>query len=268
MGTVTVNGKPLDQVISERANGEILENLQKSNKYRRQPLITQRAANHSKTRTSSGYVVYRADQKEQKVIIKGQVFDWKDKAPFERAGFSLFGATEMTEDGSQVKCAECGDWVEAIDVHVKKHDRMTARSYRLKYGLNLKSKLCSPAVQAKRKRVVTGRNFTADSGKKAARSAVSAKTETRDQRRAVKTGRTYGENDNLKYRCEAQRIADLQQLAKQVGRTPTCREMNHFINPRNNLKTLKVNDIKAFFGVSLPAILIRAGLTPRTSKRL
>jgi hypothetical protein len=139
---------------------------------------------------------------------------------------------------------------------------MTAREYRIKHGLNVKSKLCSPAVQIHRKRCANGKNFTSETGKAASVSAVEVKARTRTDRLEV-SGRTYAENDNMRLRCEAQRISDIQALAKHLGKTPTCRDMNAFVNPKNGLHTLKVNDIKSFFGVPLPMIMLRAGLIPR-----
>lgn len=260
MGTVTVDGQPLGEFLEQQKSAEIQEVRASENRPPRRHIITKRRS-LARTRKFPGYLYYRADQKEQKVIIKNQVFSWLLKGPFPRKNFTTLGAVEMTEDESAVKCGECGQWVEAIDVHVKVHG-LTAEGYRDKYGLRRDAKLCSRTAQNKRKRNIQGRPFTSETASFCGRLAVAAKASARESRIKL-CGRPQAETDNARLRCEAQRFQDIKNLAKKLKRTPTLRELDAYVNPKNGLHTLDVRDLEDFFEVPIRQILLRAGLNPR-----
>jgi hypothetical protein len=159
---------------------------------------------------------------ERKVIIRGHVFDYEEKAPFVVSGQSLLGALEYDPAAEKVKCHECGGWFRYIaGTHLRDTHNLASLAYKLRHGFNAGSGLCPPSFSAVRR---TQRP-----------TPTSAQTA-----RLVEAGREYKrvhgnnltnrckpglERANATSRCQAQTLFRLQVLAADLGRTPTAREM-------------------------------------------
>lgn len=66
--------------------------------------------------------------------------------PVNHGGFGWFGLNSYNEQG-QIMCHECGVFRNSLGRHVEKH-KLTAREYRIKYGLLSRSRLTSDATHA------------------------------------------------------------------------------------------------------------------------
>lgn len=154
-----------------------------------------------------------------KVIIRGHVFDYAEKAPFVVSGKSALGALEYDDQAEKIKCHECGRWFASVsDAHVRTHD-ISVSIYKLRHGLNQTTKLLTPESKEKRKRQAERSGL---SGKAA---LTRFKSGPRVKRRIVKGHPDQTESANEKARCKAQTLFRLQVLAAGLGRTPTVKEI-------------------------------------------
>lgn len=162
---------------------------------------------------------------ERKVIIRGHVFDYADKEPFLRSGQSIFGAIEYDAISETVKCHECGEWRENIGNHLK-FCGGSAKEYKDRHGLCRTSGLLSPGASERRAAISTKQH------KKRVLEHRGIATPTAEKKAGgwykKFTGRTlqYGEQMNLRARCRAQLLFQIQLLAAKLGYTPSTNELN------------------------------------------
>lgn len=191
---------------------------------------------------------------ERKVIIRGHVFDYAEKAPFVLSGKSLFGAVEYDSDLEKVKCHECGEWFRYIaGTHLRFSHELSPLDYRLRHGINVRSPLCAPSFSVMRsgqhtptvaqtaKLVQAGREYKRVNGNN-----------------LTNRNRPHYERANANSRCQAQTLFRMQVLAAGFGRTPTAKELSaaHIDQP------LLVRN----FG-SIEAAMRLAELQPRPQQR-
>jgi ROS/MUCR transcriptional regulator protein len=187
----------------------------------------------------------------RKVLIRGFVFDYAEKAPFVTSGHSILGAVEYDPEIEKVKCHECGVWLTYIaGTHLRNTHQMSAREYKLHHGFNLyRSPLCAPALSRQRsiqhaptaeataRLVEAGREYKRVHGNN-----------------LVHRNKPMVERANASARCQAQTLFRLQVLAAQLGRTPTDDET----------RAAKLDQplLVRHFGGREQAMTV-AGLTPR-----
>lgn len=75
--------------------------------------------------------------------------------PVNDGGFGWYGLQAYHIDGSgRLKCHECGEYFDSLDRHVRKHDGLSTREYKRKYGLLLKNRLVSDSLHMKRRSAI------------------------------------------------------------------------------------------------------------------
>lgn len=190
-----------------------------------------------------------------KVIIRGHVFDYAEKAPFVVSGKSVLGALEYDDEADKIKCHECGTWVAGLGYHLKAHG-MKAKEYRSRHGLNIsRSPLAGRKICA-RKRIRNRISYDLQAARGTGICSAGHTEKLRanaESRRGSKQPRT--EHANLVGRCRAQSLFRLQVLAAQLGRTPTTKEING--------AGITGRAIQKLFG-SINGGIRQAGLIPRT----
>ena len=161
---------------------------------------------------------------DAKVLIRGKVFLYREKAPFVPSGESIRGALEFNETDQTVRCHECGGWFQAVGRHIKGHG-ITAREYKLKHGLRAVSALISESVRAqliKQGQGGFGVSRLMDPAVRL-RSAAGAAEYMRSQKGARRPHATEVKNEDG--RCHAQLMQDLLATAARVGHTPSIAEL-------------------------------------------
>lgn len=142
-----------------------------------------------------------------KVIIRGHVFDYSDKAPFVASGRSVLGAIEYDEEKDKRRCHECGEWFGNVGHHLRHHG-IKAYAYRQAHGLARATSLASRASSARCGNAVSLANLSR-----------SGKTGYQQNRRVTDGQR------NMNNTCRAQLLFRIQTLAAQIGHTPTKEEL-------------------------------------------
>ena len=170
------------------------------------------------------------DLKATKVLIKGMLFRWAEKAPFVPSGQSILGAVEVNEDETQIKCHECGKWRAQLSAqHLSCHN-LPGREYRNRHGLCFASPLAAPALR--RVRSEHARKRLAEPG--ALKTSIERMHKVRSTAQAgLVRARSHhpirrwtDECANLRMKCRAQVQMQLLALARELGHTPTTKEMN------------------------------------------
>ena len=69
--------------------------------------------------------------------------------PQDDPGLPPLGLLIADDDGSRLQCHICGQFYPWLGRHVVKAHHITGAAYRESYGLNRKTRLMSPALQAK-----------------------------------------------------------------------------------------------------------------------
>jgi len=185
---------------------------------------------------------------EPKVRINGKILSRRVKAPFLRSGRSIWGAIEIDEPNDQIKCHECGKWFDSVGNHIHIHG-MSARDYKRKHGLRMKTSLLNEALRLAQARL-------------GAQMANSQPDEFRQRmlhaRQSMKphSGTSRAEHRNEHGRCRAQVLHRIRSLAEKLGRTPTAAEIRAAGLAHNSLfRALSVPDLKS--------VMTLAGLMPR-----
>lgn len=88
-------------------------------------------------------VVRQVTDDKRKVLMAGQLFTFAERAPFLSSGESIGGAIEYDEEHDQLRCHECGKWFTDIGTHLRHRHDLSAREYKIKHGLLLKTSLRS-----------------------------------------------------------------------------------------------------------------------------
>jgi ROS/MUCR transcriptional regulator protein len=158
---------------------------------------------------------------ERKVIIRGHVFDYEEKAPFVVSGQSLLGAVEYDPVQEKVKCHECGGWFRYVaGTHLRFTHKLASLAYKLRHGINVKSPICAPSFSA-----IRGKQHKPT----AEQTAVLVEAGRLHKRLygnnlTNRVGHNY-ERANATNRCQAQTLFRIQLLAADLGHTPSSDEM-------------------------------------------
>ena len=84
---------------------------------------------------------------------------FKGDEPFTEAVDGVPSGMLIERDG-KVVCYECGEWHTTLSAHTKRLHKLTARDYKLKYGINLGVGLCSKAFSKSRSDAMVNRMKT------------------------------------------------------------------------------------------------------------
>lgn len=160
----------------------------------------------------------------RKVLIRGHVFAYEEKAPFVASGKSVLGALEYDFKRDLVKCHECGEWFASIASHLsngqKIHGDLTVAEYKKRHGINLHgSGLVAIGVRLKQQASLTNRK---QSGMPLRSTKKPTGTEFTGK---AHVSSSWQERKNVNARCQAQTIFRIQVLAATLGRTPTKAEL-------------------------------------------
>jgi|SRR5215471_3345571 len=186
------------------------------------------------------------EQTEPKVLIRGKVFLYRQKAPFEPSGLSVKGAIEFNEAEDTIRCHECGVWRRSLAKHVIKH-KLTAAEYKQRHGLRGATALVCEglrAVQIKRGRTLYA-NLTNPEADARRRANINHGVANRHST----------EVKNEDGRCHAQILARLQEIKERVGHTPSIKDM-----AEAGLSHKSV--LHSFNLTSLPDVMALLGLPP------
>lgn len=165
---------------------------------------------------------------ERKIVIRGQVFLYQQKAPFVASGESVLGALEYDEDEDKVKCHECGGWFKSVGNHAYAAHDISAREYKRKHGLRQLTGLISEGERSRR--IERGRRGSSEALLEGARRAMEkarriALTSRRNSSGMRADGYINGtktvETRNIDGRCHAQLLARLRGLADRLGHSPS-----------------------------------------------
>lgn len=196
-------------------------------------------------------------RKGARVIIEGNVHFYKDKAPFEKSGFSLRGALELDPTADQVKCHECGKWVRSIGAHLQNScetaQGIGVRAYKERHGFSLGTSLITEGTREKM--IAHGDSIYKNLKiywEKRSHSKVMAAIR---KRKVFRVPRRDVERENVRNACKPQTLERIRALAKQVGHTPKVRELKEV--------GIGYDDLVYHFGSSRNAMKF-AGLEPRT----
>lgn len=164
-----------------------------------------------------------------KVIIRGAVYEYADKAPFVPSGKSVHGAIEMRSDG-RVKCHECGRYFASVGAHIGQGvHQISPREYKLRHGLRLQSGLCSPEV---------GRSYVTSSA------VHLAQYRGRGHVQQLGPRRRNAELLNQNGKCKAQLGEKIKQIAAELGRTPKLSELrSNGANPYRTIANLGLDGV-------------------------
>ncbi len=164
------------------------------------------------------------DDDNRQVILMGQTFLYRQKAPFVSSGLSVKGALEYDAASDRVKCHECGKWFSNLASHVFYAHQIMSRDYKVQHGLRLQSGLIAEGLRAERievgKRLHLEKRFTGFSPIAMERS----KKATKD-RMAKGGNRQTAERRNEDGRCHAQLMSRFKSLMESLGRTPSKGDM-------------------------------------------
>lgn len=160
----------------------------------------------------------------RKVLIRGHVFDYEDKAPFVASGESVLGALEYDVENDLIKCHECGGWFTSIAQHLANgkgiHGDLTVTEYKKRHGINLRGAgLIAIGMREKLKASLVVRKERNEPFK------TTRKVTGQEFRGKIHDFGSWQERKNVNARCQAQTIFRIQVLAAQLGRTPTKAEL-------------------------------------------
>lgn len=206
---------------------------------------------------------------EPKIIINGQVFFYRQKAPFVYSGHSILGALEYDSSEDKVKCHECGKWFHHVGSHLFPAHRMSAREYKSKHGLRFRSALIAEGVREKLLLGVGAQSIErllASVNHPLRNESVRRRTSERMlSNNPAKNGRT-AEFLNESNQCHAQLLFRLNGLAHKLGRTPSLKDLRDAgISPSSLTNTFNVERVNQV--MSLVGLIPNDGF-PRTQKKI
>lgn len=258
---ITVNGAPLNEYLGAEVGREI-ENVRTSDERLkvRTPLTTKARRNTSGARTKAGRVIWEKGQKATHVIIKGEEYDWVSKSPYTQSGKSILGAVEFSSNTQELKCHECGEWVRIMGDHVRtRHKPVTVREYKIRHGL-----LVGMGILTKKQRANCGKMGGIERMGNS-RKVIDGNAKSMQARRHISGIRAEmgivmrSETANLMNACMAQREKLLLDLYKQLGHSPSHRELDSFrlADGRNPLERRR---LKILFGTPMSVLYKRLGI--------
>lgn len=185
------------------------------------------------------------------VIINGQVFLYRQKAPFVPSGKSVLGALEYDPDADKVRCHECGRWFKNLGKHANMTHNLKGPEYKKKHGLRKKTALVSEDQRTARIQMGRERVPLLHASQNAARRAAS-----RERLLVHPLPRKHTpERRNLTDTCQAQMLAKVRSIAEIVGHTPSVRELRqHGVSPSSlcttfNMSTCNLGGVMSLLGL-------------------
>jgi hypothetical protein len=179
---------------------------------------------------------------ERYVLIGGQVYRWKEKAPFVRSGKSLLGALEYDHKGDSLKCHECGQSFKMLGQHVRQKHPLDVREYKARHGLRMGMSLIGPGLRDRLSKGIRSRldpktlrqNMErAQTSLNALRAELTARGEpTRFFAKGMHRG--VADERNERGTCQAQSLLKLKTIAVRLGRVPAYDDI-----PRNLITSIK-----------------------------
>lgn len=197
-------------------------------------------------------------QPAQHVIIGGSIMLYKEKSPYVPSGLSIAGALEYRKSDDKIKCHECGNWFYSMGAHLVKVHGMTAREYKTKHGLRVKSSLCGERMRKVAIRNITALNF-ARGGTPLTLCREARAHATESLKKAAFHTKTV-EMRNTEGSCQAQIMSKFKTLAAELGRTPSVKDLE-----RNDLNVGKVKYSLNVATLEQAALL--CGLQPNQKKQ-
>lgn len=188
------------------------------------------------------------------VLLLGRVFPYEEKAPFESSGKSVWGGLELENPAGRLKCHECGELHHHLGAHVVKKHEMSAREYKLRHHLHVKSSLISPTTKANCKSASKGRDlsvFFSPAAKQACADARARLPKSSGQRNRKRgEHRINGEARNVQGKCPAQLVEKLRRIAEDLGRSPSNKELcMEFQSARGILGGAWISELRDLAGV-------------------
>lgn len=185
----------------------------------------------------------------RKVIIRGHIFDYEEKAPFMVSGASVLGAIEYDAGRDMLRCHECGEWFSSVCSHAVAVHKLSGSDYKRRHGLRLRSSLISRKLASD-----IAQNLRARAGGNTMHGFRSGHTPKASAPRALRQAHNW-EKKNEDGRCRAQLIFKIQTLAARLQHTPTVAEMDSAGINHCSLR-------QVFDGLPTNAIVEMAGLKP------
>jgi hypothetical protein len=167
------------------------------------------------------YKTYTDADERQRVRV-GNVLKFYDEKGYEPSGASIRGALEVSHDGDQIKCHECGGWFENLNSHIHGAHALTASEYKKKHGLKQGSVLIGESARLALIAGSVKRKHSLDTAIKKAQTTIAA---MRAAGFKPKHGVMSVERRNQHGNCAAQIAYDLRVLCEKLGRTPTIQEV-------------------------------------------
>jgi len=185
------------------------------------------------------------------VRIDHRLMMYRAKAPYVQSGHSVLGAIEYDKKADLLKCHECGGWYARVGVHSHLTHNLPACEYKRKHGLRNSSSLdCERLRKLAVKRMEElnerqgGPPVNADPEKR--RMATEAL-------KSARNARYTGELKNMRMTCQAQIIAKVQALAKDLRHTPTVTDLESVgLTPSQlfySLNCANLSDAMRFLGL-------------------
>jgi len=185
------------------------------------------------------------------VIINGQVFLYRQKAPFVPSGKSVLGALEYDPRVDKLRCHECGQWFKSLGTHVALLHKISGPEYKKKHGLRKRSALVSEDLRTARIQMGRERIPLLHASQNSERRAAS-----RERLLAHPLPRKHTpERRNLTDTCQAQMLAKVRSIAEIVGHTPSVRELRqHGVSPSSlcttfNMSTGNLSGVMSLLGL-------------------
>jgi len=178
------------------------------------------------------------DEKARSVLVGGEVFLYKDKAPWDRSGFSIKGALEYDPEDDTVRCHECGQWFRSLTFHLPAIHGITSASYKARHDLKQKTALISEGYRVKL--INHGHTRVKDlkaywSTVKNRKNVVARALAARKKNKKKWNTRTTEHLNELSL-CPPQAIEKIRELANRLHRTPTTAELEEAGIPPSNLR--------------------------------
>lgn len=161
---------------------------------------------------------------ERQVLLSGKLYLYEAKAPFETSGKSVRGGIEYSASGGSMKCHECGEFFRSLATHIKATHGITARDYKLKHGLKMKTALVRDTVRIACSDSSRRRAGMIDPVQASVRmTQISAMSNHKKQGKSLSSSRT--ETHNGKGRCRLQTLEKIQRIAAVLRKTPSIKEL-------------------------------------------
>ena len=151
--------------------------------------------------------------------------NYKDPLSEVENGYGYVGALAQTEEGDKVQCHICGELFYNLGAHIFNTHNMKSRDYREKFGLGLRTPLCSDkASEDYKQRALKIYNSLSESERQAKKEQMAEVG-----RNAPKRPRTLtAEELNRKGICPDQLIDKIQVCAAALGHTPSKIEFDKY----------------------------------------